>query len=332
MKKIGVTPTRYLLIESGLFLLFSYLLIAGGINTTNVAGQTSLVNLALVTLGGAAWFAWHLLRRRPFPSTFLDLPIFVLLLVTAATSLTSSDPRRSVIILWQLLLYALVFYLLVDLLRSSLPSDLLEKVLLLSSLPVIIYGILEILGYYASWFGMTNCVAGISLPSYRVYSTLYSPNILAGYLNLVLPLGIMRSIRSSRWTRLAWMAWCLVVLALDFFTSSRGGWLGTAVVLGVIALYVGYRWWQNRKNPSIRHENEPENQGRNALQDSYSESQKDSQPPGKKYFLSTRARRLVLIITGLVALLVVVAGGIFLITWELNNATHAGSGTQCKLA
>ena len=243
--------TRYLLFEAALFLLFSYLLIAGGINTTNVAGQTSLINLGLVSLGGLGWLAWRVLRRRPFPSTRLDLPILILLGVTAFTTLTSADPRRSVIILWQLLLYALVFYLLVDLLRSGLTYDLLEKTLLLSSLPVLVYGLMQILGNYASWFALGDCIKGLGFPSYRVAATLYSPNILAGYLNLVLPLGIMRGVRSSRWTRVAWIAWCLVVLGLDFFTSSRGGWLATAAVLGVICLYFAFRWYRGRKKPAL---------------------------------------------------------------------------------
>lgn len=93
---------HYLLTETALFLLFAYLLISGGLNTTNVSGQTSLITPSLVTLGGLGWLAWPFLRRRPFPSTRLDLPILILLGVTAPTTFTSADPRRSVIILWKL--------------------------------------------------------------------------------------------------------------------------------------------------------------------------------------------------------------------------------------
>ncbi len=197
----------YLLGEAGLFLLLCYLTFMGGINDWSNLVQPAAMNLGLALLVGGGWLAWRILRRSPFPATRLDLPLLVVLAVTALTSLTSVDPRRSAVLVWQLLLYALLFYLLVDLLRSGVAAELLEKTILLSSVPVIAVGFSQIFLWVANWFALGDCARGFSLPSYRVYSILANANIFAGYLNLILPLGIVRSLRSCRWTRAAWAAW-----------------------------------------------------------------------------------------------------------------------------
>jgi O-antigen ligase/cytochrome c-type biogenesis protein CcmH/NrfG len=127
---------------------------------------------------------------------------------------------------------------------------------------------------------------------------LANANIFAGYLNLILPLGVVRSLQSRRWTRAAWAVWSLVILGLEFFTSSRGGWLGTAAVLGILGLYLA---WDRLR--SFR------TAGRGL----------------KSLWEQLRRRKGVLGGIG-VGLVVVAAAGISLMAWELNNASHAGSG------
>jgi O-antigen ligase/tetratricopeptide (TPR) repeat protein len=288
----------YLLSEAALFLLLCYLTIIGGINYWSNLVQPSGINLGLALLIGGGWLAWRILRRSPFPATWLDLPVLVMLAITVVTSLTSVDPRRSAVLVWQLLLYTLVFYLLVDLLRSGLAAELLEKTILLSSLPVIVVGLGQIISWIVSWYALGSCTSGFSLPSFRIYPLLAQSNIFAGYLNLILPLGLVRSLRSRRWTRAAWAAWSLVILGLEFFTSSRGGWVGTATVLGILGLYLAWDRLRSFRTAGRR----------------------------LKSLWEQLRRRKVMLGGIAVGLVVVAAAGIGLMAWELNNASHVGSG------
>ncbi len=115
--KEKMTPIRwnYLLAESSLLILLSYLVLFGGTFIGMSYLALNKVNLILVVLLGAAWFAWHWIRRRPFPHTALDLPIAGVVVAVSLATILSSDPRRSAIILTQVFIYVLVYFCLVDL-------------------------------------------------------------------------------------------------------------------------------------------------------------------------------------------------------------------------
>ena len=116
---------------------------------------------------------------------------------------------------------------------------------LLSALAVCAYGVQQaVLGAaeLATWTDPTSELAGIT----RVYSFLGNPNLLAGYLMPVLPLGLAACWRWSAW---GWRclaglvaisgAYCLVQ------TQSRGGLLGLAAE-GVVLVLLLVFWWGKR--------------------------------------------------------------------------------------
>ena len=116
---------------------------------------------------------------------------------------------------------------------------------LLSALAVCAYGVQQaVLGAaeLATWTDPTSELAGIT----RVYSFLGNPNLLAGYLMPVLPLGLAAFWRWSAWgwRSLAGLvavagAYCLVQ------TQSRGGLLGLAAEGVAIVLLLVF-WWGKR--------------------------------------------------------------------------------------
>ncbi|MFW6116410.1 MAG: hypothetical protein ACOC6F_01665, partial [bacterium] len=114
----------YLAQESVLILLFSYVILAGGTFNGLVFAPLRLVSTFLLATIGALWVALRVLRRWPFPSTPLDLPLVDYLLVLALTAAVSTDPRRSAAAVWELGLYTLLFYLFVDVLRHGWPAEL----------------------------------------------------------------------------------------------------------------------------------------------------------------------------------------------------------------
>ncbi len=215
-----------------LILLFSYLVLAGGKFSGLVLFPLYQVNTWLVAILGLAWIIWRLVRHRPFPSTRLDLPIVVWLTAMLLSTIFSKDPRRSLEWFIYYLVFVLTFYLAVDLLRSGWPSSLFLNCLLLSSLLILGLGLYEVTNWYLSWLAIGGLAQLIPPATIRVQATLGHANVLASYLNLLLPFGIAIFILvRRRFWKLLVAGWVLVVLGLIFLTSSRGGWLGTAAVL-----------------------------------------------------------------------------------------------------
>ncbi len=117
---------------------------------------------------------------------------------------------------------------------------------------------------------------------------------MAAFLNLVLPLGIVSVFRSgSKIGRVGWGLWSVATLILIFFTSSRGGWLGTVGAVGALLLMAAF---------------------------------------AQRVRIKTRFNRLLknksllggLVVTGVVVLLVLFA----LLDWELRQtaSTHSSTG------
>ena len=218
-------------------LVISYLILLGGTFNGLILYELNTFSLALIALVGAAWFVWRMHARREFLHTALDLPIAALLFAYLAATIFSVDPRRSLITLFQMLLAALVFYLVVDLLRAGWPAELFIKVLILTSGFILFFGVRELVLWYQGWAAISHFETLLPPATYRLRAFLGHPNFVAAYFNLLLPLGLVRALQTSkRMLRVGLGLWSLLVLVMVYFTSSRGGWLGTAAALGSLCI------------------------------------------------------------------------------------------------
>ncbi len=230
-------PWGYLSRETVLVLLLSYILLLGGGPTGLVVTPVRLINTALLALVGLVWLATRLLKRHPFPATPLDTALLVFLVAHAITSAMSIDPRRSAIQLWMLGAYVVVFYLIVDLLRHGWPAELMVKSLLIASAVVLLFGGLEIAQWYRSWHAIWGWARPFPAVTLRVSAGMAHPNVLAAVLNLLWPLALSRlwSTR-QRLPRCFLALWLAAAGVLLYFTSSRGGWLGTVGALLTVGI------------------------------------------------------------------------------------------------
>jgi tetratricopeptide (TPR) repeat protein/O-antigen ligase len=231
---------RYLLQETLLVLLLGYALLLGGTYNGLVLSDLRLVTTVLIAVVGGVWIAVRLVRRWPFPRTPLDIPLLGYLAVHVITAILSSDPRRSAIYVWLLGVYVLLFYLFVDLLQHGWPAELFVKALLIVSVIVLGFGLRELALWYGAWHDIWGWARVVPTITTRVHAFLGHPNWVAAFLNLLWPLALLRlSSTRARLPRLLLGAWLLAALVLIYFTSSRGGWLGTAVAAGLIVLLAG---------------------------------------------------------------------------------------------
>jgi len=266
--KLNRSKILYLIREAVLIMSLGYFLLLGG--TLNglvqfqnglVQFQLNVISTALIAIILAAWLGYRLYRRERVPRTGLGLPIIAFLGAQLIATALSSDPRRSLGNTWLVAFYALAFYLLVDLLRHGWPAELLVKSLLVVSSIVVALGLIEIGQWYADWFAIGGWAHPFPPATLRVRAFLGHGNFAAGFLNLLIPLALTRFI----WTRdripkLLLVLWLVAALIIVFFSSSRGGWLGTATALAtslsLLALisspkdslnrlrrWISSRWW-----------------------------------------------------------------------------------------
>jgi len=236
---------KYFTQEAALFLGLSYIVLLGGTFNGLVLYRIKLVTFILTFLGGFLWIAVRTIRKWEFPATVLDFSLILFLSAQALSTIFSDDPRRSLIQVGELVLFALIFYALVEGVRRGLDPDLVMKVLLLVSGFVIVFGMWELVNWYRGWWAISNGSSLIPPATYRVRAFLGHPNLTAAYLNLMLPLGLIGLTRSDSISgRLRYGMWIGAVLGLIFFTSSRGGWLGTAAVLGTFGIFLGLTRFQ----------------------------------------------------------------------------------------
>jgi tetratricopeptide (TPR) repeat protein len=247
---------RYLVQEAVLFIGVSYILLLGGTFNGLVLYRIKLVTFVLALGGLSVWMVVRMIRKWSFPTTVLD-PALVLFLASQAVSTgLSDDPRRSLIQLGQLVLFALTLYAVVEAVRKGLYPRLILKVMILVSGFVIVFGIWELVNWYRGWWLISGGTPFIPPATYRVRAFLGHPNFTAAYLNLVLPLGLVNVVRSNTTAkRLLSGSWVAAVLGLIFFTSSRGGWIGTASVLAVFGFFLvlprlqaARRWFRRQRS------------------------------------------------------------------------------------
>ncbi len=246
---------RYFVEEGALFFFFNYLILEGGVSNGIVSFVLNQATFWLVATVGAAWLGWRLWRRRTFPATPLDLAWVLMLGSYLVATFFSTDPRRSAIEFSQLLLIVLAFYILVDLLRAGWPGELLEKIVILTTILPVLLSLIQLGMWYSGWITANGWSHPIPSTTFRVSAFIANPNYSAAYFNVLLPIGVIRAFREkSRGKRAGWIGWTMLALFLIFMTSSRGGWLGTIGVFFSLAVVGGieYRkellcWWKGTR-------------------------------------------------------------------------------------
>ncbi len=198
------------------------------------------VVLCLMALGGLAYLAAALHGRRELTllRTPLNLPILLLLVVAfASTALASVNRCRSVMQLYQLLAGAMLFALIANQPGAVLRRRIYVSALLLAAVVTSFLGARE---YAVQSILNSN-------PTWRIFGTFLDPNELAGFLELVIPLGAAAFL-SSRAPALriaTGFAVALAIMAL-LLTGSRGGWGSLLVGMLVFGLLAGAAFRRTR--------------------------------------------------------------------------------------
>lgn len=238
-----------------------YFTFLGGTLITDLRLWPRIVHHALVTLLLAAWLIVLLRRGRPLPVTPLDRPILAGLLVSLLATIFALDPRVSLESIWLLGVHALLFYLIVYLMRTYRPHVVLQPIFFASSVVVLI-GLFEFASWYfgLGWLPMFRYgwfeIGGLRHPLpptiYRLSFTLGVSTSLSGYLAMLIPVGLAWAIATrSKDTRQGLLLWLVGTFAVEMLSFSRGGLVSLAVSLPVLVL-LGLPDWRGRLRNALR--------------------------------------------------------------------------------
>ena len=238
--------TIYLIQEACLFLFISYLVLLGGTFNGLVIPALNRISIGFVIIIGITWIIYRMINKPSEHRTGLDVGMVLILIAGIVSTIFSVDPRRSLIGFVIIVITILVYYFFVDLIRNGVPSRLINKVLILVSSFILFFGVRELTLWYGGWIEIAGFEQLIPPATYRVRAFIGHPNLLAAYLNLLIPIALANIIVAKKnSTRIILIFWLLIAFILVFFTSSRGGWLGTLISLSVfvIGLAISRRDW-----------------------------------------------------------------------------------------
>lgn len=188
--------------------------------------------LALLFCFGVWFYKWLKFRKeKPYRETPLDFTIIlfmgvgvVLLFVAAPDFSIGVEGLRAVI------QYILWFFVVVQLLKTPQGVKRLLNILLVSGLLVSLYGIYQYIIAVQIPSSWTDSAEGEVRT--RVFSIFTRPNMLAGYLSLLIPVAVGMFFAEKERKRKVYVASAIGIMSVCLlFTMSRSGWIVSFLAL-----------------------------------------------------------------------------------------------------
>ncbi len=240
-KTVSVTKSsihwQYLTREMGLILLWVFIILVAGTVTglINYRIQVASTILGVAVLG--SWLIRLIIHRRKVPLTGIEWGLVAFMVAQLITVLYSQDVRRGLPSLLMYGVFILVYYFISDLVHRKWPIELIEKTLLIVGGIVVGLALFQLWGDYSIW---RNIVADLPYaPSfeYRLYAIFGDANLLAAFVNILIPISIGRILSSRKIIPAIPLSGLLVgILVIVYFSSSRGGVLGDLAAISVFII------------------------------------------------------------------------------------------------
>ncbi|MCK4244974.1 MAG: O-antigen ligase family protein, partial [Candidatus Omnitrophica bacterium] len=233
-------------------ILLAFILLRPFIDGLTYPIQNSIFQLVVVFLVLLWLFNLFCRKGETFPllRSPSDLPIFLFLLLLLVGSSFSSSHYLSLHLSLQFISYFLLYWLVVNNIEEKEVKGFLV-ILLFSATLVSLYGIYQYFWgleatreFIAVHYRMDELPQALlaRLSSNRVFSTYVYPNILAGYLIMLFPIGLVMAMeRKTFFSRFGFLAICALLLLCLFYTRSVGGWISLVFILGFFLIFYFFK-------------------------------------------------------------------------------------------
>jgi len=191
--------------------------------------------------GSLLWLVIRLKSNRPFVLSTIIFPIA--LFITYQSLLIFRAPLifHAFEVYLGYIVYLLVFIFVVDSLHNWWKHDHWENALLNLAILFSVFNLALVILWWFKWSAISGSFISVPPFGYRLPGLLLKhPNYEAAFLNLVAPIVLIRVLQSTRWPkRIGWAAVFVLFLTVEFFTSSRAGWLALFVGCGTTLILIG---------------------------------------------------------------------------------------------
>jgi len=139
------------------------------------------------------------------------------------------------------IIYLLVLIFVADSLHNWWKHDHWENALLNLAIIFSVFNLALVILWWFKWGAISGSFFSVPPFGYRLPGLfLKHPNYEAAFLNLVAPIVLIRALQSARWSkRIGWAVVFVLFLTVEFFTSSRAGWLALFVGCGTTLMLFG---------------------------------------------------------------------------------------------
>jgi O-antigen ligase len=221
-------------------LVVIYMLLIGGSFDATLRFRVQLLNAAAAGALAFGWLALRLKQRARLRATGLEGPLILFIGSQWLAALLSPQVRLTLEAAANITAWAIAFLILYDVLASGWRREFVVNALLLAAFIITAQALQEV----AQWFALWARLGQWPPVAFRLTGLLGHANLTAAVLNLLLPLVITGIILTPRVaSRLALGGLALGMLAAEFFSSSRAGWIAGAATLGVM---MGLLLWEMR--------------------------------------------------------------------------------------
>jgi O-antigen ligase len=171
------------------------------------------------------------LNQTLLPRTALAYPLAFLVVLTLASLSTSIYRTATLWAMVRLILYAGAFYLALDMMASRKQTKRLILLIFCTGASLAFLGFVKYAGAPFPTFWITS---GNGLER-ELTATFLNHNHLAGYLEMVFPLGLgLLLFNRTLLHPLLWSFLLILILAALFFSMSRGGWIAVLIASGLM--------------------------------------------------------------------------------------------------
>ena len=191
--------------------------------------------------GGLLWLVIRLKSKRAFVLPALTIPIGLFIAYQGIIIFRAPLLTHAFEVELYSIVYLLVFIFVVDSLHNWWKHDHWENALLNLAILFSVFNLALVVYWWLNWTAISGDPFSTPPFGYRLPGLfLNHPNIEAAFLNLVAPIVLIRVLRSTRWSkRISWAAVFVLFLTVEFFTSSRAGWLALFMGCGTTLILFG---------------------------------------------------------------------------------------------
>ncbi len=184
------------------------------------------------------WLVAKFKSRDDFPIPKAAIPLALILFQQIISIPNSPLPFHGLEVVLGYLILGIGFLYLLDLLRHDIEPRKLEITFFSMAAVFCLFNLLDILNWFRSWWDISGSMLSLPPFGYRLKGVfLHHANVEAAFLNLVVPLIFVRLLCQRKlFQRFLWLLFMVIIVIVEYFASSRGGWLAAISGLGVTSI------------------------------------------------------------------------------------------------